>query len=130
MDHDGNIWTSGRPLKKFDVETKKCTFLSPDVPDTYGITVDQKGMIWATELNSRDNQDLVMVDPRTKKVTHYKTPDAVSYRRVQVDSKGNDLDSGLFRRQRVAIRSQHQNVQGLQAAGTHAHAVRICRRSQ
>jgi virginiamycin B lyase len=88
MDHDGNIWTSGRPLKKFDVETKKFTFLSADVPDSYGVTVDQKGMIWATELNSRDNQDLVMVDPKTMKVTHYKTPDAVSYRRVHVDSKG------------------------------------------
>lgn len=88
MDHDGNIWVSGRPLKKFNVTTKEFTFFSADVPDSYGIDVDQKGMIWAAQFNSRDNQDFVMVDPATNKVTHYKTPDAKSYRRLKVDSKG------------------------------------------
>jgi len=88
IDHDGNIWVSGRPLKKFDVETKKYTFFSADVPDSYGITLDQKGNIWAAQFNSRDNQDIVMVDVKTNKVTHYKTPEAVSYRRIKVDSKG------------------------------------------
>jgi len=36
----GNIWASGRPLKKFDIETKKYINF-PNVPDTYGNAVDQ-----------------------------------------------------------------------------------------
>jgi virginiamycin B lyase len=88
MDPAGNIWVTGRPLKKYDVETRKWTFFSSEVPDTYGIAVDQKGNVWAAEFNAANNQDFVMVDPKTNKVTHYKTPDAVSYRRLKVDSNG------------------------------------------
>ena len=86
--HDGNIWVSGRPLKKYDVETKKWTFFSDDAPDTYGIAVDQKGNVWAGEINSRDHQDIVMVDVKTNKVTHYQPAPGVSPRRLKVDSHG------------------------------------------
>jgi virginiamycin B lyase len=88
IDPQGNIWVSGRPLKKYDVETGKWTFFSTEVPDSYGLAVDQKGNIWAAELNARDYQDMVMVDPKTNKVTHYKAPGATSYRRLKIDSAG------------------------------------------
>jgi|HubBroStandDraft_6_1064221.scaffolds.fasta_scaffold116196_1 virginiamycin B lyase len=88
MDHDGNLWVSGRPLKKFDPKTKEFTFFSSEVPDSYGIAVDQKGNVWAAEFNAKDHQDIVMVDVKTDKVTHYQPPAGVSSRRLKVDSKG------------------------------------------
>jgi virginiamycin B lyase len=89
MDHEGNMWVSGRPLKKFDPKTKEFTFFSSEVPDSYGIAVDQKGNVWFAELNSKDHQDIGMVDVKTDKVTHYQPPSGVSSRRLKVDSKGN-----------------------------------------
>jgi len=89
LDPQGNVWVSGRPLKRYDVETGKWTYFSTEVPDSYGITVDQKGNVWAAQFNSRDNQDIVMVDPKTNKVTHYQPPAGISPRRLKMDSKGN-----------------------------------------
>ncbi len=88
MDLQGNVWVSGRPLKKYDVETAKWKFFSSEVPDSYGITLDQKGNVWAAQFNSRDNQDIAMVDPKTDKVTHFALPAGESARRIKVDSKG------------------------------------------
>jgi virginiamycin B lyase len=92
MDLAGNIWASGRPLKKFDVETRKYTNF-PEVPDTYGIAVDKEGNIWAGEFTARDYRKLVKVDPRTNKVTKYTPPNTDDRlngapRRVKVDSQG------------------------------------------
>ncbi len=91
MDLEGNIWASGRPLKKFDVETRKYTNF-PDVPDTYGISIDKAGNIWAGEFTARDYRKLVKVDPKTNKVTKYEPPNSNGQdgapRRVKVDSQG------------------------------------------
>ena len=89
MDLQGNVWVSGRPLKKYDVETGKWTYFSSEVPDSYGLTIDQKGNVWAAQFNSRDNQDIVMADPKTDKITHFALPTGESARRIKVDSKGN-----------------------------------------
>jgi len=91
-DPAGNIWASGRPLKKFDIETRKYTNF-PDVPDTYGIAVDKEGNIWAGEFTARDYRKLVKVDTRTNKVTKYLPPNSDDQlngapRRVKVDSHG------------------------------------------
>jgi virginiamycin B lyase len=91
-DPAGNIWASGRPLKKFDIETKKYTNF-PDVPDTYGIAVDKEGNIWAGEFTARDYRKLVKVDSKTNKVTKYLPPNTDDKlngapRRVKVDSQG------------------------------------------
>jgi virginiamycin B lyase len=91
-DPAGNIWASGRPLKKFDIETKKYTNF-PDVPDTYGIAVDKEGNIWAGEFTARDYRQLVKVDSKTNKVTKYTPPNTDDKlngapRRVKVDSQG------------------------------------------
>jgi len=93
QDLAGNIWVSGRPLKKFDVETKKYTNF-PEVPDTYGIAVDKEGNVWAGEFTARDYRKLVKVDSRTNKVTKYAPPNTDDKlngapRRVKVDSQGN-----------------------------------------
>jgi virginiamycin B lyase len=89
IDHQGNIWVSGRPLKKFDVKTQKFTNFS-DVPDCYGIVVDQQGIVWTTEINSMEHHSLVKVDPKTNKVAKYLPPDPLTRpRRVKIDPQGN-----------------------------------------
>jgi virginiamycin B lyase len=87
-DFQGNIWSSGRPLSKFDVETKKFTFF-PDVPDTYGIDVDKEGNVWFAEFNSRDHHSIGKVDVKTNKVTKWNPPSSESRpRRLKIDSQG------------------------------------------
>jgi virginiamycin B lyase len=89
IDHDGNLWVSGRPLKKFDTKTKEFTFFDDQAPDTYGITVDKTGhTVWFTEFNSRDHQDFGMVDVDTDKITKFQPPAGVTPRRIKLDSKG------------------------------------------
>lgn len=88
IDHQGNIWSSGRPLSKFDVETKKFTFF-PEVPDTYGIAVDKDGNVWFAEFNSRDHRSIGMVDVKTNKVTKWTPPNSDTRpRRLKIDSQG------------------------------------------
>jgi virginiamycin B lyase len=87
-DFQGNIWSSGRPLSKFDIETKKFTFF-PDVPDTYGITVDYEGNVWFAEFNSKDHHSIGKVDVKTNKVTKWTPPNSDSRpRRLKIDSQG------------------------------------------
>jgi virginiamycin B lyase len=89
IDRDGNLWVSGRPLKKFDTKTKEFTFFDDDAPDTYGITVDKTGnTIWFAEFNSIDHQDFGMVDVDTDKITKFRPPAGVTPRRIKLDSKG------------------------------------------
>jgi virginiamycin B lyase len=89
IDHDGNLWVSGRPLKKFDTKTKEFTFFDAEAPDTYGITIDKTGhTVWFTEFNSRDHQDFGVVDVDTDKITKFQPPAGVTPRRIKLDSQG------------------------------------------
>ena len=88
VDHDGNIWVSGRPLKKLDAKTGRFTFYNQEAPDCYGIAVDHKGNVWFAQFNARDHQNIGVVDAKTKKITLYTPPAGVSPRRLKVDSKG------------------------------------------
>ncbi len=88
VDHQGNLWVTGRPFKKFDTETKKFTFFY-DIPDTYGVDVDKAGNVWFAEFNSKDHQEIGMVDVKTNKVTKYQPNDGFTPRRLKVDSQGN-----------------------------------------
>ena len=88
VDHDGNIWVSGRPLKKLDAKTGRYTFYNQEAPDCYGIAVDQKGNVWFAQFNARDHQNIGVVDAKTKKITLYTPPAGVSPRRLKVNSKG------------------------------------------
>jgi virginiamycin B lyase len=87
-DHEGNIWVSGRPLKKLDVRTGKYTYFPVEVPDSYGIAFDRAGNIWFAQFNSRDHQDIGMVDVKTNQITKFKPPAGVTPRRLKIDSKG------------------------------------------
>jgi virginiamycin B lyase len=88
VDLQGNIWSSGRPLSKFDIETKKFTFF-PEVPDTYGITVDKEGNVWFAEFNSRDHHSIGKVDVKTNKITKWTPPSSDTRpRRLKIDSQG------------------------------------------
>jgi virginiamycin B lyase len=88
IDLQGNIWVSGRPLKKLDPGSGKYTYFSEEVPDTYGIAVDQAGNVWFAEFNARDHQDIGFVDVKTNKVTKFHPPEGVTPRRLKIDSKG------------------------------------------
>ena len=88
IDLQGNIWSSGRPLLKFDTETKKFTFFH-DVPDTYGIAVDKQGNVWFAEFNSRDHHSIGKVEVATNKVTKWNPPNpGATPRRLKIDSQG------------------------------------------
>jgi virginiamycin B lyase len=88
MDGEGNIWVSGRPLKKLDPKTGKYTYFSAEAPDTYGIAVDHSGNVWFAEFNARDHQDIGVVDAKTNKVTKFQPPAGVTPRRLKIDSQG------------------------------------------
>jgi virginiamycin B lyase len=88
IDHDGNVWVSGRPLKKLDARTGRYTFYNQEAPDCYGIAVDQKGNVWFAQFNARDHQNIGVVDAKTKEITLFTPPAGVSPRRLKVDSKG------------------------------------------
>ena len=88
VDLQGNIWSSGRPLSKFDIETKKFTFF-PEVPDIYGIAVDKEGNVWFAEFNSRDHHSIGKVDVKTNKITKWTPPSSdCRPRRLKIDSQG------------------------------------------
>jgi virginiamycin B lyase len=80
---------TGRPLTKFNPKTKEWTpFL--DVPDVYGIDVDQAGNVWFAEFNGAENGSVGRVDPKTGKVTKFRPPSREGRpRRLHIDSKGN-----------------------------------------
>ena len=91
VDHEGNIWASGRPLVKFNPKTKEWKAF-PEVPDLYGIAVDQAGNVWFAEFNAAETGSIGKVDPKTDKVTKYTPPPDIHNgrpRRLKVDSKGN-----------------------------------------
>jgi streptogramin lyase len=88
VDHEGNIWVSGRPLKKFDAAAGKYTYFNAEVPDSYGIAFDRIGNIWFAQFNARDYQDIGMVDVKTGRITKFAPPAGVTPRRLKIDSKG------------------------------------------
>ncbi|MBI3048075.1 MAG: carboxypeptidase regulatory-like domain-containing protein [Acidobacteria bacterium] len=90
-DHEGNIWATGRPLVRFNPETKQWTGF-PEVPDAYGIAVDQAGNVWFAEFNAAETGSIGKVDPKTGKVTKYIPPPDIHNgrpRRLKIDSRGN-----------------------------------------
>ena len=85
MDHDGNLWTSGSPLSKFDPKTGKFTHFM-EVPSSYGITVAKDGNIWFCVLR-RDGK-IGRVDPKTEKVTQWSPPTQGMPQRLQITDDG------------------------------------------
>jgi virginiamycin B lyase len=85
LDQDGNIWTSGSPLTRFDVKTKKFTHFM-EVPSAYGLTSDNHGGMWFTVLKS--DGPIGRVDEKTGKVSLWNPPTKARPQRIQVDTDG------------------------------------------
>ncbi len=85
MDHDGNLWTSGSPLSKFDPQTGKFTHYM-EVPSSYGITVDKEGNVWFCVL--RKDGKIGRVDTKTDKVTQWSPPTQGTPQRLQITDDG------------------------------------------
>lgn len=85
MDHNGNLWTSGSPLSKYDPRTGKFTHFM-EVPSSYGITVDKEGNIWFCVLQ-RDGR-IGRVDTKTEKVTQWSPPTQGMPQRLQITDDG------------------------------------------
>jgi virginiamycin B lyase len=85
VEANGQVWSTGG-LSRFDPKTETFVHIA-DVPNAYGIALDQTGNIWFAELR-RDGR-IGKVDARTLQVTKYQPPTATGFpRRIQVDPQG------------------------------------------
>jgi virginiamycin B lyase len=86
IDSQGNVWSTGNPLTRFDPKTEKFTHF-PEVPWAYGIALGKDGSPWFAEF-SPDGQ-IGKVDPETGKVTKYAVPTPKAWpRRIEVGADG------------------------------------------
>ena len=81
---DGNIWSSGDPVTRLDPKTGE--FMRYPTGGTYGMSLDQAGNVWFTQLGE---SKLGKIDVKTGKVTKWDppTPDSGT-RRMQIDKDG------------------------------------------
>lgn len=86
FDPDGNVWSSGDPLSRFDPKTGKFTNYWSEVGTAYTIANDNVGNIWFTTLRTHR---IGMVDYKTLKIKMWDPPTKNSFpRRLEVDSDG------------------------------------------
>ena len=86
FDPDGNVWSSGDPLSRFDPETGKFTDFWKEVGSTYAVTNGIDGNMWFTTLGTNR---IGKIDYKTLKVSMWDSPTANSFpRRLEVDSDG------------------------------------------
>ena len=84
VDADGNVWSSGGPISKFDPKTKE--FSHFNTPGTYGNEPDGKGNEWFTVF--RDDGPIVRID-KDGKITKYQPPTKGKPQRLEFDAQGN-----------------------------------------
>jgi virginiamycin B lyase len=85
VDANGQVWSTGG-LSRFDPKYGTFTHIA-DVPNAYGIALDQDGNTWFAEL--RKDGRIGKVDAKTLQVTKYQPPTATGFpRRIQVDTDG------------------------------------------
>lgn len=120
VDHDGNVWMTGRPLTKFNPTTKEWTDFTTEVQDVYGIDVDQSGNVWFAEFNSAENGSIGMVDPKTNIVTKFKPPSPAGRpRRLHIDSKGNPWFAQYFNGSIAKLDKDTQDITEYKLPGPH-----------
>lgn len=83
IDSDGNVWSSGGPISKFDVKAK--TFLHFDIPGTYGNEIGSNGDKWFTVF--RNNGPIVRISSDGK-VTKFTPSTRGKPQRLKIDSDG------------------------------------------
>lgn len=86
VDSKGVVWTSGSPLTSFDPKTEKFKYF-PEVPNLYGVTLDQQDNIWVAVMSK--NGYIGKVDAQTAQVTKYTPPTPNAFaRRIKVAPNG------------------------------------------
>jgi streptogramin lyase len=92
FDKDGNIWSSGTPLTRLDLKTKKFTQYK-ETGFAYDVFDDKNGDIWFTIMGAGK---IGKVDAKTLKLTSWSVPTPNSRpRRIVVDKNGIAW-AGLF----------------------------------
>jgi virginiamycin B lyase len=103
FDAKGNMWSSGDPLSRFDVETGKFTNFW-EAANTYSIAIDKNDNVWYT---SPRTNEIGQVDAKTMKISKWTMPSTsptkTSYpRRIEIDSDGvvwvAEFDAGKMAR--------------------------------
>ena len=98
LDPSGNVWASGRPLTRFDPETKKFTRFN-EVATCYDVKVDKNGDVWFT---SPAVNRIGKVDAKTMKVSQWTMPTPGSApRRLEIAPDGM-IWTGEFRGGKMA----------------------------
>ena len=83
---NGDVWSTGGPLSKFDPKTGKFTGLG-EVPSVYGIATDKDGMVWFAEYTP--NGGIGMANPKTMQVEKFMPPTRNQRsRRIVTDDNG------------------------------------------
>jgi virginiamycin B lyase len=86
FDPDGNVWSSGDPLSRYNPKTGKFTDFWNEVGSTYTVAEDANGNIWFTTLRSHQ---IGMIDYKTLKVKIWDPPTKNSFpRRLEIDTDG------------------------------------------
>ena len=83
VDQEGNVWTSGGPISRFDPTTKEFTHF--DTPGTYGNVVGKNGDQWFTVF--RDDGPIVRIT-KAGEVSKFYPPTKGKPQRLQLDSDG------------------------------------------
>ena len=68
---NGEVWSTGGPLSKFDPKTERFTGLD-QVPSVYGITSDKNGLVWFAEFTPTGS--IGVADPKTMTVEKFTLP--------------------------------------------------------
>jgi virginiamycin B lyase len=85
FDPNGNAWSSGFPLSRFDPETKTFKDFS-EAPHTYSLTTDKDGNIW---YSNPGTGQIGRVDWKTLQVKQWTPPTPNGYeRRINIDANG------------------------------------------
>ncbi len=86
FDPDGNVWSSGDPLSRYDIKTGKFTNYWDEIGSAYDVAEDAAGNIWFTTLRSHR---IGKIDYKTLKVKMWDPPTAKSFpRRMEIDTDG------------------------------------------
>ena len=86
VDHQGRVWSTGRPLTMFDPKTAKYTKIA-DVPTAYGLALDREDNLWFAEYDQ--DGKIGKVDAKTLAVKKWALPTKDARpRRIQIDTDG------------------------------------------
>jgi hypothetical protein len=127
VDHEGNIWVSGRPLKKFDVAAGKYGYFNAEVPDSHRVRPHRQHLVRPVQCAGLPGHRHGRCEDRQDHQVRAARRGCAAAPQDRFQRHG--VDRRLFRRQPDALRSDHREIPSLQAAGPDANALRARSRS-